>query len=38
MVVRLRVTHTSRVQNRREQDVFLAQLIKDGENPNPPAK
>jgi hypothetical protein len=23
-------------QNRREQDVFLALLIKDGKNPNPP--
>jgi hypothetical protein len=25
-------------QNRREQNVFLAQLIKAGENPNPPAE
>jgi hypothetical protein len=42
-LVRREITHpgeylTLCAQNRREQDVVAAQLIKDGKNPNPPAK
>jgi hypothetical protein len=42
-LVRREITHpgeylTLCAQNRREQDVVAAQLIKDGKNPNPPAE